>query len=110
VLVDLPFDRAVVRLAATKSALRQGGRCGAGSIGFGGGGARTPPPPPPKVLAARGKTKVYFPDGKLAGYHMQGVTKMHGAKRSESRLCIEHPNVSIPICFERADLVEIDDR
>ena len=101
--------RAVVRFAVGEAAIRYIRAGGAmGMIGRGGGGrARRPPP---KVWAVVGKQKAYFESGKLAGYHMQGTTKLRKATTRGERLCIDHPNVKGKLCFDKKDLTRVDAR
>ncbi len=112
VLVDLVLGFVSVRVAASEGVLREGGRCGVigGLVGLGRGGFGSighKVVASKKVLAARGKTKVYFPDGTPAGYHMRGVTRMKRATRVGKRLCIDHENVSTQLCFDHSDLVTV---
>jgi hypothetical protein len=111
VIVLFSQGRAVLRMSAPKDALEPHAGCAAmGGLARFGRGGKGPPPPPPKVLALVGKTRAYFPSGEEAGYHMERQTKVRDPEERGSRLCIPHANVSVKLCFERADLQEIDDR
>lgn len=109
VLVSVRYDRARLRLAADESALREVGGCGAVGMGSLGtlGRRRAKPKPPPQVWAAVGKTKVYFPDGRHAGYHMSGTTPLRSAVRRGGSYCIDHPNLTTQLCFRRSDLERV---
>ena len=104
--------RARLRFATHESALREAGGCGGigmiggGSIGMIGGKKR-----PPKIIIElwlKGKRKVYFPNGMQAGWHVSGATKLEKFERIDGRLCVEHRNVSLPLCFERDDVDEVE--
>lgn len=109
-LVYVPLERAVVRVAVPEVALRPKLGCGGGAMGVGlrGTGAGIGLPPTKRVPVVRGKVKVYFADGRHAGYQMSGERWLEGEPSIGGRPCVEHPNVSARICYDPADVVEVE--
>lgn len=99
-LVEVALSRADLRVSTKIAALIESGGCGAGS-GFGNR---------PKVLEAAGELPVTFADGRPAGKHVGRGTKLREATDIGGRACIALGYVSVPICFEKASLREVEDR
>ncbi len=109
-LIELSMGRALLRVTVPEAALVPSGGCGGGGMigGYGvRGRGRAAPPPTKQVPMVRGKVKVYFPDGTHAGYQLHGTTRLEGEPLIEGRPCVEHPNVSTRICFDPADVEQV---
>jgi hypothetical protein len=107
VLVDLRFDHAEVRAASTEAILAAPEPCGTFGAGLRAGSR---PSASPKPWVVRGRVPVYFPDGAPAGHHQPEPASYDVIDDRGDLACVEHPNVSTPICFDRKHVTELGTR
>lgn len=103
-LVSISLGRAEVRARTSTKSLIESGGCGAG-YGFA-GRAR------PMVKAVRRKAVAYFPDGAQAGVHTSSETKLGelgAVSEVDGRTCVKPSYLSVALCFDAADLVDVKD-
>lgn len=97
--VTFSLPRATLRVITDTRALVKAGGCGAGAFG---GLSR------PQVKAVKRGATAYFPGGAKAGTHTATSTKLSmlgvEAAAQEGRTCVRPAYLSVPLCFDDADL------
>jgi hypothetical protein len=99
--VTVAIPRAELRVRTTMKSLIEGGGCGM-AAGFN----------RPTVKAVKFDAITYFPDGTKAGVHTARATKLRligDATMSGKRTCVAPPYLTTQLCFDAADLVEVED-